>query len=334
VCARAAAREERVLLQNLLFSLNSTVPLFLVMLLGYALRRSGFFSQAFLGDANKLVFHVTLPVLLFLDMAQTDVRAVFDGRYLLFCAGSTAFSILAIWALAKKCLRDKTVVGEFVQASYRSSAAILGIAFIEKIYGTGSAAGMSGLMILGSVPLYNIFAVLILVLEAPQNAAAPRPLGAALRASAGRIAKNPILLGILIGFGFGFFRIPLPVMVSSGLSSLAQLTTPLALLAIGAGFEGRSALACLRLTAAATAIKLLVLPAVFLPAAAALGFAGPQMVALIVMLGSITTPASYVMAKQMGHEGTLTASVCVATTAGSALTLTFWLFLCRSLGWV
>ena len=113
-----------------------------------------------------------------------------------------------------------------------------------------------------------------------------------------------------------------------------KITTPLALLVIGAGFRGKAALGRLRLTAVATVIKLLILPAVFLPLAVLCGFTDQKLVALLVMLGSITTPASFVMAKQMGHEGTLTASVCVATTMFSAVTLTFWLFLCSSLGWI
>ena len=83
---------------------------------------------------------------------------------MLFCAAATTASILVIWVLAKLLLKDKHIVGEFVQACYRSSAAILGAAFIQNIYGT---SGMSGLMILGSVPLYNIFAVVILTLESP-----------------------------------------------------------------------------------------------------------------------------------------------------------------------
>ena len=59
-----------------------------------------------------------------------------------------------------------------------------------------------------------------------------------------------------------------------------------------------------------------------------------KLVALLVMLGSITTPACYVMAKQMGHEGVLTGSVCVTTTLFSAFSLTFWLFVLRSLGYI
>jgi len=126
--------------------------------------------------------------------------------------------------------------------------------------------------------------------------------------------------------------LPMPTMAGKTLSSIASLTSPLALLAIGAGFKGRKALGYLRPTAVATAVKLMALPALFLPVAVHLGFTDEKLVALLVMLGSIATPSCYVMAKQMGHEGVLTGSVCVTTTLFSAFSLTFWLFLLRSMG--
>ena len=318
-------------MESLVFSLNNTVPLFAVMVLGYVLKQKNFFSDAFIADANRLVFYVSLPVLLFLDMAQTDVRAAFDGPYLLFCLGATLASILLIWGGAHLFIRDKAQIGEFVQASYRSSAAILGTALISMIYG---ASGATGLMLLGSVPLYNIFAVLVLVLESPDPAAQGQPLGLRLKNSLRRILCNPILLGICLGLAAGLLHLPLPAALASTLSQLSRLTMPLALLAIGAGFRGRAALGRLRLTTAAALIKLMVLPALCLPLAVRFGFTGERLVGVLVMTGSITTPASYVMARQMGHEGTLTGSVCAATTLFSALTLTFWLFLCRALGWL
>ena len=318
-------------MESLVFSLNNTVPLFAVMVLGYVLKQKNFFRDAFIADANRLVFYVSLPVLLFLDMAQTDVRAAFDGPYLLFCLGATLASILLIWGGAHLFIRDKAQIGEFVQASYRSSAAILGTALISMIYG---ASGATGLMLLGSVPLYNIFAVLVLVLESPDPAAQGQPLGLRLKNSLRRILCNPILLGIFLGLAAGLLHLPLPAALASTLSQLSRLTMPLALLAIGAGFRGRAALGRLRLTTAAALITLLVLPALCLPLAVRFGFTGERLVGVLVMTGSITTPASYVMARQMGHEGTLTGSVCAATTLFSALTLTFWLFLCRALGWL
>lgn len=158
------------MLENLMFSLNSTMPLFFIMLLGNILYRKQFLTDGFVSVANKFVFHVTLPVMLFNDLAGTDIRTSFDAGYVGFCAAVTMVTILVIWVLSRWLFRDKSIVGEFVQACYRSSAAILGAAFIQNIYGT---SGMSGLMILGSVPLYNIFAVLILTLECPDARRTP-----------------------------------------------------------------------------------------------------------------------------------------------------------------
>ena len=317
---------------NILFSMNSTMPLFFVMLLGYVLYQKHFLSDEFVAGANKFVFYVALPVQLFRDLAATDVRAAFDGSYVLFCFVVTLVSILAIWVLARLFLPEKRLVGEFVQVCYRSSAAILGTAFLQSIYGTAS---MSSMMILGSVPLYNIMAVVILMLEAPDAAQSRNAgLSARLKKSVKGVLTNPTLLGIAAGFAWSLLGLPMPTLMSKTLGSVAGLTSPLALLAIGAGFKGKKALGYLKPTAVATAVKLMVLPAVFLPVAVHLGFTDEKLVALLVMLGSIATPSCYVMAKQMGHEGVLTGSVCVTTTLFSAFSLTFWLFLLRSMGYI
>lgn len=316
--------------ENVLFSLNSTLPLFFVMVLGYVLYQKKFLSDGFVAGANKFVFYVALPAQLFRDLGSTDVRATFDGAYVLFCFAVTLGSILTLWALAKLCLKNKSLVGEFVQVCYRSSAAILGSAFLQSIYGDAS---MSSLMILGSVPLYNVMAVVILTLESP-DAAQTGSMAAKLKKSIRGIVTNPILLGIAAGFAWSLLGLPMPAMLNKTLSNVAGLTSPLALLVIGAGFKGRKALGYLRPTAAATVVKLILLPALFLPLAVRFGFTDEKLVALLVMLGSISTPACYVMAKQMGHEGVLTGSVCVTTTLFSAFSLTFWLFVLRSFGFI
>lgn len=315
---------------DLLFSLNGTVPLFLIMILGYLLKRTGFLTDEFVAVANKLLFKVTIPVLLFHDLVQVDVRVDFDGCYLLFCAVSTFLSIAVTWILARLFVRRRELVGEFVQGCYRSSAAILGAAFIQNIYGDSS---MSGLMILGAVPLYNVFAVVILILEAPER---DRGVGLwkSVSSSLRGIATNPIILGILAGLLASLVRLPIPTMVDKGLSGVAGLTTPLALIVIGAGFKGKDAVGHIGLSSVAAAVKLIVLPAVFLPVAVMMGFTDQKLIALIVMLGSITTPASYIMAKNMGHDGSLTASICVLTTFFSAFTLTFWIYLFHTLGYL
>ncbi len=312
-------------MNNLLFSLNATLPVFLMMVLGYILNHLKILSPEFVRNSNTLNFKVTLPVLLFLDISSANIRSTWDTSYVLFCALSTTISFFAIWGLTKLFSKDKSITGAFVQASFRSSAAVLGVAFIQNMYGN---AGMAPLMIIGTVPLFNIYSVIVLTFEAnSQQMKAGRK--EKLKAAFLNIAKNPIILGILAGIAFSLLPIHLPSIIDKTLSNIAALATPLALLALGAGFEGRKALAKINPTLAASAIKLILLPAIFIPIACLLGFRDEKLVALLIMLASPTTVSCYIMAESMDNDGVLTSSVIVATTFLGAFTLTAWIFLLR-----
>ena len=144
---------------DFIFSLNATLPIFLIMVLGWFLMRIGLFTKEFNKVADKYVFKVALPVLLFKDIATADIRSDFNLAFVLFCMITTTIMFLAIWGLSYIFIKDKTQVGAFTQASARGSAAVLGIAFINNIYGN---SGMAPLMIVSAVPLYNILSVIIL----------------------------------------------------------------------------------------------------------------------------------------------------------------------------
>lgn len=317
-------------MDSLIFSLNATVPVFLLIVVGWGLQKIGVLTPAFCGVSDKLVFHVALPIMLFCDLSRTDIKASFDASYLLFCALVTTLIFFTLWFTAKHLLRDQTLVGEFVQVSYRSSAAILGCAIIKGVYGT---IGMAPLMILGSVPLFNIYAVLVLSMEGPHEQDAM--LWPRLRSALFHVIQNPIIIGIALGLVASVFELTsIPPILNKTLSSLSSLATPLALLSIGASFQGKKAIGQLPLSSVAATIKLLLLPALFLPLAIHFGFTESKLVALIVMLGSTSTPTCYIMARNLGHKGTLSISVIVLTTVLSAFTLTFWIFLARYCGYL
>ena len=312
-------------MEQLLFSLNATVPVFLVMVIGYILKRIGLLDEPFVKTLNQFNFKVSLPVLLFQDISTSDFYGVWDTRYVLYCFFVTLISIAAIWGIAGLFYKNTDLLGELVQASYRSSAAVLGIAFIVNIYGN---SGMAPLMIIGTVPLYNIAAVLILSFTGPGSHGLDR---SSLKSSVRGVLTNPILIGIFLGMLTSALRIPFPPILAKTVSNIAVLASPLALLGLGAGFEGRKALKLLAPTFTASALKLLILPALFLPIAIHLGFTQEKLVAILIMLASPTTASCYIMAKNMGHEGVLTSSVVVATTFLSSVTLTAWVFLLRSM---
>lgn len=312
-------------MENLIFSLNATVPVFLIMVIGYFLRRCNIVDEPFVKTLNSFNFKVTLPVLLFRDITESDFLSVWDTKYVLFCFLSTLICIAFIWIITAKVSNKKDLVGEFVQASYRSSAAILGIAFIQNIYDN---AGMAPLMIIGTVPLYNAAAVIILSFTGPDNQGLS---STTLKKSLRGIITNPIILGILAGIAFSFLPIKLPLILSKTINNISSLATPLALIGLGAGFEGKKALAKIKPTLICSFIKLILQPAVFLPVAIGMGFRTDKLVALLIMLGAPTTVSCYIMAKNMRHEGVLTSNVVVATTFLSSVTITAWLYLLKSL---
>jgi len=313
------------MLNNFLYSLNATLPVFAVMVLGWFLKRRNFLSDDFIKVANKLTFKVALPCMLFLDIGEMDPAQLLNGRFVLYGAAVSLVSILGIWLMTHVLMRDKRQVGAFVQGAYRSSAAVLGVALITNVYGD---AGYAPLMILASVPIYNVFAVIILVLEAGGGGKLD---AARLRQVAVNVITNPILLGIFAGMPFAFFSIPIPAMVDKGLSMLSNLATPLSLLVIGASFVWGDALKKAKPTVLASLIKLVVLPAIFLPLAIKLGFRNEQLMAILIMLGSPSTPSGYIMAKQMGNDDVLANGIVVLTTLLAAVTITLWIFLLRSL---
>lgn len=311
-------------MENLAFSLNATVPVFLMMVLGLFFRKIGWIDEDFAAKMNKFVFMVPLPTLVFKDLATVDFREVWDVKFVLYCFGITLLSI-ALAALLSCLWKDRSIRGEFIQASYRSSAALLGIAFIQNIYGT---AGMAPLMIIGSVPLYNIMAVLVLSLFRPDQGGLDRKV---IKRTLKGIVTNPIILGIGAGLLWSALRIPMPVIVEKTVSSVAAMATPMGLMAMGASFDIKKAFATGKPALAAAFIKLVGFCILFLPIAVGMGFRQEKLVAILVMLGSATTVSSFVMAKNMGHKGTLTSSVVMLTTLCSAFTLTGWLWILKSL---
>ncbi len=312
-------------MDSLIFSLNATVPVFAVIFISYLLKKRGFFPEAFTTAADKIVFKVFLPVMLFQDIAAGRIVENFDLKFFLFCSLSTTVYFLGIWAFAELFLKDKFMVGAFTQASFRGSMAVMGVAFIQNIYGN---AGLAPLMIVAAVPLYNVYSVLVLTVRGqhPQNG----------RRFAWDIVKgiltNPLILGILAGLPFSLLEIEFPAAVSKTIGFFAAPATPLALMLIGAEFEGAKALQKVKPTLVASFIKLIALPAIFLPAAYLMGFRNQELVSILIMTGAPSTVTCYIMAKNMGGDAVLSSSIIVLTTALSALTMTAALYVMRCMG--
>ena len=276
---------------------------------------------------NKFAFAVALPALLFQDISAVDIRESWNGGFVLFCFIATFLSITGVTVLSFFVVKREER-GEFVQGAYRSSAAILGIAFIQNIYGN---SGQAPLMIIGSVPLYNIMAVVVLSFFKPGQKGMDKAL---IKKTLIGIITNPIIIGIVAGLLWAARKLPMPVILHKAVSSIGGVATPMGLMAMGATFDIKKAFGKIKPTVIAAFIKLVGFVAVFMPLAVATGFRREKLIAILVMLGSATTVSSYVMAKNMGHEGVVSSSVVMLTTMCSAFTLTGWLYIMKCFGLV
>ena len=313
-------------MDNFLYSLNATLPIFLMIIVGKVLQKLNIIDHHFTKIADKYVFVVALPALVFKDLTENDIRSNFNGGYVLFCFLVTLVVILAIWGLTSLFMKNQSEQGAFIQVSYRSSAAILVLAFIDNMF---DGVGMAPLMIIGAVPLFNIFAVIILTLKGDNGGRKPD-----LKTTLIQVIKNPILLSILVSLPFAFFHWHFPAFMNKAIAGIANTATPLALISIGATFEGYQAIKKIKPTIIASFIKLVLLAGLFLPLAIHIGYRDQELMAILIMLGSPATVSCYIMAKNTGNDAVLTSSVIVLTTLLSAVTLTGWIYVLHSMGFL
>ena len=311
--------------KDFMFSVGAILPVFGVMVLGFLLRRRGFLTQGFCQTGNRLVFNLCLPAMLLRQIASMGGVRAANGGFLLYAFAATLAGVLAVWLPAHFFMKDKTQVGAFAQGAFRGNTALLGAALLQSICGSQAYAP---LIILAAVPVYNVLSVVVLSLEAGGGGTLDR---ARVLGALKQVARNPILLGILAGMPFALTGRSIPLPADKVLSMLGGLASPLSLLIIGAGFRWQAALEKRRTTLLAALVKLVLLPAAALPPAAALGFRGEALVALLVMSGTPSAVSSYIMAENMGNDGVLANGIVAVTTLLSAVTLTGWIFLLRTL---
>lgn len=302
------------------------MPIFLLVVIGYLFRRFNVVNEKFAKEMNTFVFKVALPVLVFNELYEEHFSDIWDGKFIAFCFLTTLASIivLAVVTIVFKGINDKA---EYIQASFRSSAALLGVGIVTNLYGD---AGYVPLMIVGAVPLYNATAVLLLTALNPQNDEDKKIKKETVIKTLKGIITNPIIIGIVVGFIWAILNIPRPVIFAKTVTYIGNMATPLGLIALGASLDLRKITESIGSVITSTIFKLVGFCALFLPIAIQMGYRRDKLLAILIMLGSPTTVSSFVMAKSMGHDGQISAGTVMCSTFFSAFTLTIWLFILKT----
>ena len=313
------------MLTNLLTSLEVTLPIFAVILLGWLLNRTHVLDEHFVLRANDLIFRVALPAKLFLDVSACDLRATMDLKFVMIAIGATLLSILLAWIFGSHYLTDPAEQGAFIHGAVRGNFAYVGLTLLQNLIGDQVMA-LGAIIMATVIPIYNVAGVVILTIK-KSGAEKLRPGRLLLD-----VLKTPMIVAILVAIPFSLLRVQLPFVVEKPLSYLSAMVAPLALLCVGAGVRLDSVRRNLRKILPACAFKLILQPLLMVPLAIWLGLSGPQVLVLLVLSGTPAAVNVYIITQKMGGDGEMASGIVVLSTALSIVTLTIWLFALKTFG--
>lgn len=310
-------------MENLMISANAVLPMCLVMALGYGTRRLGWLRREEISTINKIAFRIFLPCLLYYNIYCSDLSGSFDPLLMTYAVGGVllTFGLALGYALLTEKLPERR--GVLIQGMFRSNYVIMGIPVATALLGADQLGTVS-ILIAVIVPLFNMLAVVVLEVFRGQK---PKPLHIL-----GQIAKNPLVIGSVLGILTLVAGIRLPHILEQAIQSVSAIASPLQLFLLGAFFQFSGLKTYRRELVTVSIAKLIVSPGLFLGLGALLGFRGVAFVSLIGIFASPTAVNSFTMAQQMGGDAELAGDIVVTTSAASILTMFLWIFLFKSLG--
>ena len=287
--------------------LNILAPVLLIVLLGWALARTGFASRETFQQVNRLTYWFGLPALLVHRIAAASPNFGDVTGLLAVLTLTTLLGAAAGWTVAWLLRLPQGSVGTFVQGVFRGNLAFVGLPVVLYAFsGSGSAgAESSALLTFGpAVVLYNVLAVLVLLASSQRGGGKD-----VLRWTLYGLISNPILLACLLGLSLSLSGIELPHLVARTLSALGQMALPLALICIGGSLYWTEVRGQLGWAAAGASMKVALLPATGLLLAWALGLSPEHTRIVGILLACPVASASYLLATQMKGDGGLASSM-------------------------
>ncbi|MBH1940006.1 AEC family transporter [Mobilitalea sibirica] len=305
--------------------MNIVLPVFLVILFGYILRKNGVITKEFIATATTIVYYYALPAKLFQNVVESDFYSLFNIKFILFTTGATVLSFILIWAFATILIKDRSKISAFVHGAYRGNYVYIGLPITQNILQT-EIIPSSILIIAFVLPIYNILSVILLSYYSGQRD----------KLSFGNltlsIIKNPMIVAILAALPISLLKLELPFSISKSMNYIGTLATPMALLLVGASIRFHTFTSNKKLIISSSIIKVMIQPLIFIPFAVLFGFHSQDIVTIYVMLATPTAMNAYIMTKKLGGDGEISAGIIVLTVLLSVVTIPMGAYIFKLLG--
>lgn len=298
---------------------TTIIPIFAVIFLGWFARVKGFIQPEFLGPANRLVYYLAIPALIFHAISKASLKTQFNITVLLI----TLLSVLTVFAVAWSAgvfqrIKRKEL-GTFIQTSFHGNLGYIGLAV--SYYSLGHDGFVRASIIAGFVMiLQNLLAVIALQVNA-DNISISENKRDILR----RILVNPVILSALAGILFSSTGLKLPLVFGRSLDILSGLALPMALILIGASLSFKLMQLKIFRIFSSSFLKLILLPCLGFIFFRIFDIDLKDYLPALILLASPTATITYVMAGEMNGDTEFAVAAVSTCTMLSAITFSIWL---------
>ncbi len=310
-------------MENLIFTVNAILPIFLTMALGFFLKQIGFLKKDFLDQLNRFVFYIGTSALLFADTSKANFRQIFDGQFVLYILSMVLLTVVLWWVIVPRFEKDRVKAGTLIHCGYRSNFAILGLPLAKNLLDV-AGVGKTAMVLAFGVPLFNVIAVVCLSYWSGTKGD--------YKSVAKKIVTNPLVIGALSGLLLAVFDLRLPKAIDTSISYLANTTMGLGLILLGGSFDIKKFIENFHMTIFGSLLKVVFAPILMLTVTLLLGYRGDEAVIAFIFSGAPTAISSYAMAKEMGSDSELTSGIIICSTGLCIITLFVGIYLMRTFG--
>ncbi|MCG6894766.1 MAG: AEC family transporter [Desulfobacteraceae bacterium] len=304
--------------------LTSILPVFGMILLGWASRRRGFMPESFIEPANRLVYYLAIPAMIFRSVSQASLTSQLDARVLAVTLGAVPLCLGAAWLSARYRSMPPARTATYLQSTFHGNLGYIGLAVA--FYALGNDGFVRAGLIAGFLMiLQNFLAVVVLQSYAFAASGGGGGKGAGLRRLVLRIVAHPVILSAFFGLLVSGFGLRMPAVLDRMLDILGSLALPMALLIIGATLSFHAMRDQFVDVGMNAVMKLVLLPAIGWVAFRTLGIGADAFSPALVLMASPTATLTYVMAREMGGDKDFAVSVISVSTVLSAITYSIWL---------
>jgi len=314
---------EVIFMENLIIAINCVLPVFIIICTGSLIHRSGKVPEETFKHISTIAFNFLLPCMLFYSIYTTDLGTVFDPKLIGYQVVFLLVWYVLGFVLCRIFIPDHRVRGAFIQTFYRSNIAIVGVTMADSMMGAPGVAAMA-VSIAILVPIYNVLAVVTLeVCRGGKVELKPTLLG---------IAKNPLIIGCLLGVAFLLLGIQIPPSILKAISQIGTAASVMTLISLGASFTLAGVRKNLKKLLCANLLRLVITPLVAVAGALAIGLRGNDLSIVLLCAASSLATTAFPMAIARDSDYELTGQIVVTTSFLCCITLFVWIFVLKQLG--